>query len=363
MNLAIQEQKRALSAHRRLRVEVAERADEWDRYVESVKPESLYHRWVWRDVIEQSFGHRAFYLAAAADGEICGVLPLVQVRSRLFGSFLVSIPFFSYGGVLADTDEARDALLSSAVDLGRELKVRHIELRDSGIGQATAPVPAAWTRHSHKVAMEMELPPSADLYLKRLSSGMRNKIRQARKHKLRAEWGGIEALPVFYRIFAVNMRNLGTPVYSPQFFETQLQRHCDRIRILTIWDDKTPVAAAFLTAHRDQLELPWSASLSTTRKKYSHVLLYWTFIERAIDEGFRKIDLGRCSPGSGTYEFKRHWNPVERPLYWYYWLPKSGSLRPLSADNPKFKLATAIWKWLPLAVANRLGPKLVRGIP
>jgi len=290
-------------------------------------------------------------------------LPLVQVRSRLFGSFLVSIPFFSYGGVLADTQEARDALLAGAVELGRELNVRHIELRDSGVGQATAPVPAAWTRDSHKVTMELELPPSAEIYWKRLSSGMRNKIRQAQKHGLRAEWGGIEALPVFYNIFAVNMRNLGTPVYARQFFETQLRRLSPHIRILTIWDDKTPVAAAFLIAHRHKLELPWSASLTTTRKKYSHVLLYWTFIVKAIEEGFRKIDLGRCSPGSGTYEFKRHWNPVERSLDWFYWSANGGSPRTLSGDNPRFKLATAVWKRLPVAVANRLGPKLVRGIP
>ena len=363
MNLAVRHRKSVSSPSGGLTVEFAERSDEWDSYVESVKPENLYHRWVWRDVIEKSFGHRAYYLAAAAGSTIHGVLPLVHVRSQLFGSFLVSIPFFSYGGVLADKQEARDVLLSRAMELGRELKVRHIELRDSGLAQAAAPVPLAWTRHSHKVMMEIELPPAADIYWKRLSSGMRNKIRQAQKHKLSVEWGGIEALSVFYQIFTINMRNLGTPVYARQFFEEQLRRLRDRIRILTIWDDKIPVAAAFLTAHRDKLELPWSASLSTTRKKYSHVLLYWTFVEKAIEEGFRKIDLGRCSPGSGTYEFKRHWNPVERPLHWNYWRVEGRPLQTLSGDNPKFKLATAIWKRLPLIVANRLGPKLVRGIP
>jgi serine/alanine adding enzyme len=363
MTLAIQKQKLAHFPDRVLTVELAERSGEWDRYVESAKPESLYHRWVWREVIEESFGHRPYYLAAFADGAICGVLPLVHVRSRLFGSFLISIPFFSYGGVLADTQEARDALLARAVELGRQLKVRHIELRDSVIKPAAASFPSGWTTHSHKVTMEIELPSTADLYWKRLSSGMRNKIRQAQKHKLRAEWGGIEALPIFHQIFAVNMRNLGTPVYARQFFAEQLRRLGDRIRILTIWDDKTPVAAAFLTAHHDKLELPWSASLSTARKKYSHVFLYWTFIEKAIEEGFRKIDLGRCSPGSGTHEFKQHWNPVERPLHWVYWRAGGGPLQTLSGDNPKFKLATAIWQLLPLEIANRLGPKLVRGIP
>lgn len=91
--------------------------------------------------------------------------------------------------------------------------------------------------------------------------------------------------------------------------------------------------------------------------------MYWEFIQKAIAERFNRIDLGRCSPGSGTYDFKRHWNPVERPLHWYYWLAGGASLPHLRPDNPKFKFATRIWKRLPLAVANGLGPRLVRSIP
>jgi len=340
-----------------LRVEFATQAEPWDRYVEATAPDSLYHRWAWKEIIEESFGHRTFYLAAVEGGKMTGVLPLVQVRSRLFGNFLVSVPFSSYGGFLADSSDARDSLLARAVELGRELAARHIELRQ---GRADA---LPWKCASNKVTMEIDMPATADDYWKRLSSGMRNKIRQAQKHNLRIEWGAMEALPRFYDIFAVNMRNLGTPVYSRTFFERQLRHLPDRIRILSIWDANTPVAAGFLTAHRTTLELPWSASLLESRKKYSHVLMYWAFIQKAIEEGFSKIDLGRCSPGSGTYEFKRHWNPVERPLHWYYWLSPGAAFPELHSDNAKFKLATNFWRYLPLAVANSLGPRLVRSIP
>jgi len=280
------------------------------------------------------------------------------MRSRLFGNFLVSIPFFSYGGVLVDTEEAREKLLSRAAELGREVGARHIELRQGD--ECSMP----WRCASDKVTMEINLPATSDEYWKGLSSGMRNKIRQGQKHNLRAEWDhGPEAVRVFYRIFAANMRNLGTPVYSRRFFENQISRLSERIRVLTMWDGKTPVAAAFLTAHQETLELPWSASLPESRKKYSQVLMYWTFIQKAIEEGFRKIDLGRCSRGSGTYEFKRHWNPVERPLHWYYWLAPGASMPELRPDNPRFRLATKLWKRLPLAIANGLGPHLVRSIP
>ena len=363
MDTVIREQLTARNAEPPLKVELATRSGEWDRYVESVKSDGLYHRWVWREVIEASFGHRAYYLAAIADGAICGVLPLVLVRSRLFGSSLVSLPFFSYGGVLADTQSARDALLSSAVELARELKVGQIELRDSGLSEATWRLPAGWIRHSHKVVMEVALPKTIDDYWERLSPSRRKRIRYLLRRQLRAEWGGIGAVPTFYEIFAANMHNLGTPVYPREFFEQQVGRLPGNIRILIIRDGSKAMAAGFVTVHHDSFELPWAASLPESRKKEVPTVLYWTLIEQAIKEGCRRVDLGRCSPAGGNYEFKRHWQPMERPLNWHYWNASGAPIRTLSSDNPKFRLAAAVWKRLPLALANRFGPRLVRGIP
>jgi len=331
--------------------------DQWDEYVTAAAPDRLYHLWVWREVIEETFGHRPYYLAAREGGKIRGVLPLVFIRSRIFGKSLVSIPFFSCGGVLADSAAVCEELLGGAVTHAGKLGANHIELRQGD------ECPMSWKGVTTKVTMEIELPSSADEYWKRLSSGMRNKLRQGQKYNFRAEWGGRELLGVFYNLFATNMRNLGTPVYSPRFFRNQMSRLGDRVRLLTLWDGDQAVAASFLTAHGDTLELPWSASLPESRKKYSQLSMYWVFIQKAIEEGFKKIDLGRCTPGGGNYEFKRHWRPVERPLHWYYWLARGASMPNLRPDNPKFRLATEIWKRLPLAVANGLGPRLVRSIP
>jgi hypothetical protein len=152
-------------------------------------------------------------------------------------------------------------------------------------------------------------------------------------------------------------------VYPRQWFENQCRTLPGNIRLLTLWDGKTPVAGAFLTSYRKTLELPWSASLPESRKKYSQVLLYWTFLEKAIEEGYELMDLGRCTQGGGTYEFKRHWNCVERPLHWYYWLAPGKSIPHFRPDNTKYRLAVEFWKRLPLLVANGLGPRVVRSIP
>jgi len=340
-----------------MNIELARHREPWDAYIDSAAPERFYHRWVWRDVIEETFGHRPYYLTAVEDGAIRGILPLVSIRSRLFGNSLISIPFFSYGGVVADTEPAPESLLARAAELGRELGARHIELRQ---GDQSA---MSWPMSSSKVTMEIHLPATIDDYYNQLSPSRRKKIRYGLRRGLRSEWGGLEAVPIFYKIFATNMRNLGTPVYPIAFFENQMRRLREKIRILSLWDGAKPVAASFVTAHRDTLELPWAASLPDSRKKEAPMIMYWALIERAIEEGFRKVDLGRCSPGGGTYEFKRHWNPVERPLHWYYWLAGSASIPQLRPDNPKFGLASRVWKRLPLVVANGLGPRLVRSIP
>lgn len=340
-----------------MNIELTRNRESWEAYVETAVPESLYHRWVWREVIEDTFGHQPYYLTAVENNTVRGILPLVWIRSRLFGNSLISIPFFSYGGVVADTEQARRTLLAGAEDLGRELGARHIELRQGDQSDIS------WPMASSKVTMEIQLPATVDDYCKRLSTSRQKKIRYGLKRGLRAEWGGLEAVPIFYKIFATNMRNLGTPVYPSAFFENQMRSLREKIRILSLWDGAKPVAASFVTAHRNTLELPWAASLPESRRKEAPMIMYWTLIEKAIEERFHKIDLGRCSPGSGTYEFKRHWNPLERPLHWYYWLGANASIPRPRPENRGFRFATKVWKRLPLVVANGLGPRLVRSIP
>ena len=81
-------------------------ADAWDAFVATQPGWTHFHRYGWRAVIERVFGHQCLYLAARdADGALHGVLPLVRVRSAVFGHYLVSMPFLNYGGPLG-TGEA-----------------------------------------------------------------------------------------------------------------------------------------------------------------------------------------------------------------------------------------------------------------
>src|SRR5262249_42662293 len=86
----------------------------WDAYVASNPEATGYHRSMWRGVFERALGHETVYLAAMRGTRVVGVLPLVAVRSWIFGSALVSLPFLNYGGVLADDRAAADALVDRA---------------------------------------------------------------------------------------------------------------------------------------------------------------------------------------------------------------------------------------------------------
>jgi FemAB-related protein (PEP-CTERM system-associated) len=340
-----------------MNVEICSDRAAWDAYVASMPEASNYHRWGWKDAIEETFGHDTYYLAAVDGREISGVLPLVHMKSRLFGNFLVSMPFFSYGGVLASSAEASESLLARAAEIGRELGVSHIELRQS------CAQPLAWREATPKVTMELPLPARVEDLWKGLSSGMRNKVRNGQKSGFRIEWGGADAVDTFYKVFSTNMRNLGTPVYPQAWFANLSKYFPQEVKILTLWDGEQAVASGIVTCYGNTLELPWSATLPESRKRHSAILMYWTLLEWAISNGFRRADFGRCTKGSGVYEFKKHWNSVERPLHWYYWLAPGAPVPELRPDNPRYRVATKMWKHLPLAVANLLGPRIVRSIP
>jgi FemAB-related protein (PEP-CTERM system-associated) len=340
-----------------MNVEICNDRAAWDAYVASMPEASNYHRWGWKEAIEETFGHDTYYLSAVDCGEISGVLPLVHMKSRLFGNFLVSMPFFSYGGVLASNAEARELILAKAAEIGGELGVSHIELR-----QCSAQ-PMAWREATPKVTMELPLPARVEDLWKGLSSGMRNKVRNGQKGGFRIEWGGAEAVGTFYKVFSTNMRNLGTPVYPQAWFANLCKYFPEEVKILTLWDGEQAVASGIITCYGKTLELPWSATLPESRKKHSAILMYWTLLEWAITNGFSRADFGRCTKGSGVYEFKKHWNSVERPLHWYYWLAPGTPVPELRPDNPRYRVATKMWKHLPLGIANLLGPRIVRSIP
>ena len=187
-------------------------------------------------------------------------------------------------------------------------------------------------------------------------------MRKAEKAGLTTEVGGVEELDAFYSVFARNMRDLGTPVYSRRFFAAILSAFPDTARVFVVRLGSLPIAAAITIQWRDSIEVPWASSLRAHSDKSPNMLLYWTMLKTAIGAGASRFDFGRSTPDEGTFHFKRQWGAVPQPLVWEY-AGLDGAPPDQSPKNPRFRLAIALWQRLPLAVANRIGPIVVRNIP
>lgn len=333
--------------------------DAWDNYVYGSEAASIYHLSGWREVIKESFGHDAVYLYARdTNGQIAGILPMVQLTSILFGNYMVSVPFFNYGGVLAEDDSIREKLISAAKAIALERGVAHIEFRDTVDIKASG-----LSLRSDKVSMRLKLPPDEDLLWANLGGKLRAQIKRPLREGAKVKTGGSELLGDFYDVFAENMRDLGTPVYGVKFFESIFRNFGDSCRLVVVNKNDKPVAVGFLIGFNGVMEIPWASSLREFNRIGVNMLMYWEALRYSLANNYTIFDFGRSSVNSGTYRFKKQWGAEPLQLYWHYWLREGDEIPRLNPSNPKYGLGISMWKRLPLPVATWLGPKIVKYLP
>lgn len=333
------------------------RPQEWDEFVNAHAHANRYHVSGWRRIFEDVFGHETLYLSARRGRAIVGVLPLVVLKSRLFGSFAVSLPFVDGGGVCTSDAEAAELLVARARALAAERRLSHVELRHVSRQFPELPV------RQHKVGMTMPLAADAKQAWDALDRKVRNQVRKGEKSELTTRSGGVELVDAFYGVFMRNMRDLGTPVYPRQLFEMTLRVFADSARVFVVDKGDTVVAAGIALIHRGVIAVPWASSLREYRALCANNLLYWRLIEHGVASGCHTFDFGRSTPGEGTFQFKEQWGAQPFPLYWEYQMLGGGTPPELNPHNPKFKAAIETWKRLPVPVTAWLGPRIVRSLP
>jgi serine/alanine adding enzyme len=330
---------------------------EWDQYVANNNATSIYHHTRWREVIHTCFRHETFYYYSKnSTGNINGILPLVRLRSRLFGDFLVSMPYFNYGGAVADHPIIEQKLIETANTLAEELGIHHVEYRDD-IARGGFPA------RTDKVCMLLTLPGDEKELWSSFTSKLRAQIKRPQREALDILSGGIEYLDDFYKVFSHNMRDLGTPVYSIFFFRKILSSYTKNTSIIVIRLDGRPVAACFLIGDRNVLEIPWASSLKEANHLSVNMLLYWEALRFAIRNEYSFFDFGRSTIDSGTFRFKKQWGAKPKQLHWHYWLKNSTKIPLLNPNNTKYKLMIEIWKRLPIRFTTLLGPLIVKNLP
>jgi FemAB-related protein (PEP-CTERM system-associated) len=329
---------------------------EWDRFVARSEEGTFCHLAGWREIMADVLSHQTRYLVAKdGEGEWQGVLPLVRVRSRIFGHYLLSMPFMSYGGPLG-TSAAQARLTEEAVEQARQWGVDLLELR------ARHPVPADLPTSHRKITVLVPLPETTEqLWKGTFKAKLRSQIRRPMKEGMEARFGADQVGP-FYEVFSRHMRDLGTPVLPRRFFEQIARTFADQVIFGAVYLGEQPTAAGCGFLWGDEFELTWASALREHSRSAPNMLFYASCMEEVIRRGGRVFNFGRCTPGAGTHRFKLQWGGVETPLPWAQWSPREIDATP-SPESPLFRIATTAWQRLPLAVANRLGPLLARQLP
>jgi len=340
-----------------LRIERCEDGSSWDEFVRSRSGWTHFHLYGWKGVVERVFGHECIYLTQiGSDNTIEGALPLVRVKSMLFGHFLVSMPFVNYGGPIGTPDAVAnlaDHAARLAADDGADL----LELRARHDLCLELPV-------SHrKITVVLDLPKGDPEPLwKGFKPKLRSQIRRPRKEGVEVRFGTDQIKP-FFDVFSRHMRDLGTPTQPISLFESIGDEFQDDVWCACAYLAEKPIAAGLGFRWGNEVEMTWASALREYNRLAPNMLLYWSFMEKAVEESVELFNFGRCSPGAGTHKFKLQWGSREEPLWWYQGYQDDGGSGTPSPDDSKYSWGPRVWKRLPMPVANLFGPRVVRFIP
>jgi FemAB-related protein (PEP-CTERM system-associated) len=326
----------------------------WDAFVETCPGATFFHKAGWKTVIEKAFHHRTHYLLAECCGQIVGVLPLTEIKSRLFGHSLVSNVFCDYCGIAALNEEARNALDQHAQHLARKLTVGHMEYRQ------LSPFHVDWASNNLYYIFRKAIDPDVEKNMLSIPRKQRAMVRKGIQYGLTCELDS--NVDRFFALFADNVKRHGTPALPKRYFKLLLEVFGANCEILTVLHKGMPVSSVLAFYFRDEV-LPHHAGDNVhARQLAANDFKYWQLMKRGCERGFRMFDFGRSKRGTGQFDFKKNWGFEPAPLYYEYYLVNADSVPEHNPLNPKYRLFIKIWQKLPISLANTVGPHIVKNL-
>lgn len=330
-------------------------ASAWDVFVLAHPQATFFHRAGWQSVLRGVLHHDTYFLYAESYGCVLGVLPLAHVKTWLFGNALVSLPFAVYGGVVAHTDAVALALEQAAHELALSLGVAHLELRN------VQPRHPDWPTQDLYVSFRKTLALDEDERLQAIPRKQRAMVRKGERNGLRSQLdGGVDA---FFALYAHNMRRHGTPALARAYFQALRQTFGPDCEVLTVATAAgEPLSSVLSFYFRDEVLPYYAGDVPAARDLAANDFKYWALMRHASSRGARVFDYGRSKRGSGSFAFKKNWGFEPTPLYYEYRLYQRAAIPQHNPANAGFKPLIAVWRHLPLSLANWLGPYIVRGL-
>lgn len=328
----------------------------WDDYVHEHPGATAFHLSAWQRSIEASMGHKGiWFVYRNTAGVVDGVLPLTQVKSRLFGHSLVAPAFAVYGGPLFSNDTAKEALIEAAKSALVQEGASALEFRSE------SRVCPQWpAKEDMYVTFRKPISQDSDANLKAIPRKQRAMVRKAIKNDLYSKISG--SVDHHYAIYAESVRNLGTPVFPKRWFQALQHFYGDACDILTVKKDEKSLSSVLSLYFRGEVLPYYGGGTADARAYAANDFMYWALMEHAREKGCTSFDFGRSKVGTGAYSFKKNWGFEPTPLTYEFYLPQGAEMPDINPLNPKYQLMIKTWRKLPLWLANRLGPMVAKNL-
>jgi FemAB-related protein (PEP-CTERM system-associated) len=334
------------------------RAGAWDRWLASCPDATPFHSTAWIRALERGFGYTSRCIYSERNGEITGVLPLFLISNWIVGRCLLSSPFADYGGICAEDRESADALLECARQMALYERVDYLELRHRNCELQPGFIP-----RSLYVSFKCQLGDDVQAEFRKLPRDTRYMIRKGEKTGLEVRSGVSGQLDLFYSLFANSWRRLGTPVLSREWLHILIDEFRDLADLKLIFHRGRALAGVLSLSCADTLFPHYAGALAEANQVAANNFMYWQLIKEAIERGMRGFDFGRSKRDTGAFQFKSSWNMQVDTLDYQTLLVRRQELPDISPVNPKFRIATRLWSYIPLGTTKLIGPRIVRWFP
>lgn len=339
--------------------------DRWNEFVFRFS-DSPFHLFEWKEIFENVYGYECQYLIAENRNHIVGILPLVMIRSKLFGFRLCSLPFLDYGGPVLDYDKTDS--LSSLESFLNYLscytnKADYLEIRSPPqVGVMNYSETVFECGNVKYLSFLINLNRSFDeIWQHDFDSDLRKKIRKATKHNIRvADRNFEEAMNEFYHVYILAMKRLGSPPHKIGFFTALPKMLGDkRVKFFPIAMEGKLVGGAIVFLGNSTMYYGYEVINPEYRNLRPTYLLYSEMLKWGCKNKFRLFDTGRTLYGSGVYLFKKQWKGKERILPYYY----HGKKIPREDPREKYEFLSKLWsKLLPLSITAKIGSHIKAGV-
>jgi len=341
-----------------IRSAVAEDRQRWDNYVGNHPQATPYQKYAWLEAVCDAYPHKnASLIAFNTNNEVVGVYPAILMVNPFIKDTLCALPYCDLGGPLTDDTQIEQQLEKAIRSRFLKSSKSFIDIRTNRVNND---VPVDFDKK--KVRMLLDLPSSSEELLASFKSKLRSQIKKAEKNGLAYTVGrDTKLLEDFYRVYARNMRDLGSPAHSKKWFQSISEAYGEHHILSVVYKDDIPIGAGLVLRVSDKACIPWASTVRDYNRLAPNMLLYWSLLGHCADNGIRSFDFGRSTYEEGTYKFKKQWGAQPELLEWKKLYLSGEQEFVVDSSNPHSALRTALeglWRKLPVSVSIAIGSRL-----